>query len=84
MMGECFYKMGKTPQALEQYNGYLHARSQVIALIGQAREDLAALYRQDLSDENKRSAKQLRFDRLKQDYQALSAQFGSKDGFRYW
>ncbi len=71
-------------QALKAYRQRLANRRRVLELIREARQDLAVLYAEALSTEQKRRRKQIRLERLRQDYERLSAHLDGDDGFRQW
>lgn len=72
------------PEEAQKYQQQLHNRQQVIELITQAREELQKLYQQDLTDIEKRQAKQLAVQQLKDNYNQLSSRFDIADGFKHW
>lgn len=71
-------------QALDAYRQWRDKRRRVLALIREARQDLADLYAEELPPEQKRKRKQARLERLRQDYEQLSSRLGGGDGFRRW
>jgi predicted aminopeptidase len=69
---------------ISSYRRYWHNREQVVALIGLAREDLKALYRQNLPAQRLRDAKQQRLQALREQYQRLRQTLDGDPGYDSW
>jgi predicted aminopeptidase len=66
------------------YRRLSRRRWQALALVMQAREQLETLYKQDIADERKRSAKQELFDGLNLSYHDLRRQWPDPPYFDHW
>ncbi len=71
-------------EALAQYRLYSSRRAAFNALLKQTREELAAIYGQDESEETMRAGKMEAFETLRQRYQALKASWDGYAGFDAW
>jgi len=75
---------GKQNAAYGRYLNVSDRRSQVTRLILQARSDLTDVYKQDITDENKRKRKEAIIFDLKQSYLALKRTWAEGNEFEYW
>lgn len=67
-----------------RYQQQLDNRHKVIQLISEGRDELKALYNQDLDDIDKRRSKEIIIRALKDSYHKLAGSFKVKEGFRAW
>jgi predicted aminopeptidase len=69
---------------IEGYDASLGRAGEFVELLKQTRETLLELYKQPLSDTEKRERKQLVFDEMREKYEALKASWGDYKGYDGW
>jgi len=69
---------------IEGYDASLQRAEGFIGLLGQTRESLVDLYRQDMDAEDKRQRKQAVFDEMRSNYEVLKEQWQGFAGYDNW
>lgn len=72
------------PKASEDYKIYYRRRWQFIELVLKYRKELETLYAKDLPVPEKRHAKAVVFDKLKEEYQLLKQHWRGYSGYDFW
>ena len=70
--------------ALDEFRRWLAYRDEAIALIVATRTQLAGLYSNDLSDDEKRQQKSLRFAEAREAHEIIATRHGIERGFKSW
>lgn len=69
---------------LDRFHRWLAYRNRITALIGDTRDTLAQIYRQDIAESEKRVQKTLAFDRARLAHAEIARQHEIKQGFTRW
>jgi predicted aminopeptidase len=69
---------------LDNFHRWLIYRNQVLALIGDTRDDLAKIYQQEIAAAEKRRQKTMAFERARLAHAVIAQQHGIRQGFTRW